>query len=50
MGNDVNAEFTLFVLDEVNVGVDTFGLVPPRKFGYDKYSGLSLSNRRAKNG
>ena len=36
MCNDVDAELTLLVLNEVDVGVDTFGLIPPRQFGCDR--------------
>lgn len=38
MCDDVNAELTLLVLDEVDVSVDTLGLVPPRQFGCDERS------------
>jgi hypothetical protein len=36
MCDDVDAKLPFLVLDEVDVGVDTFGLVPPRQFGCGK--------------
>jgi len=33
MRNDVDAELTFPVLNEIDVGVDTFCLVPPRQLG-----------------
>jgi hypothetical protein len=36
MRDDVDAEFTLLVLDQVDVGVDTLGLIPPRQLGCNK--------------
>ena len=36
MCNDVDTEFTLLVLNEVDVGVDTFGLVSPRQFSCNR--------------
>lgn len=38
MCNDVDPKLTFFVLDEVDVSVDTLCLVPPRQFGCNKGS------------
>jgi len=40
MCNDVNAKLTLSVLNEVYIGVDTFGLVPPCQFGNNRRVGM----------
>jgi len=36
MCNDVDAKLALFVLNEVDVGVDTLSLVPPRQLGWNR--------------
>jgi hypothetical protein len=38
MCDDIDAELTLLVLDEIDVGVDTFGLIPLRQFSCDRWN------------
>jgi hypothetical protein len=44
MCDDIDAELTLLVLDEIDVGVDTFGLIPLRQFSYDRWNEISAQS------
>ena len=50
MRDDVDSKFTLLVLDQVDVGVDTFSLVSPRQFGCDEMKDEDLRTTKHKKG